>query len=102
MSMFHGGAWRSTPACGLEGAPRRSVLPHISPLTGYVQAFTESPSPSTRLGQLQVKRVAGDPIDIYYHCCPNWRRSRRETPRFPWLLDEPAGRDEVPRFCCPD
>ena len=52
MSMFHGGAWRSTPARGPEGAPRRSVLPHISPLTGYVQAFAESPSPSTRLGQL--------------------------------------------------
>ena len=30
MSMFHGGAWRSTPARGPEGAPRRSVLPHVS------------------------------------------------------------------------
>jgi hypothetical protein len=57
MSMFHGGGWRSTPARGPEGAPRPSVLPHISPLTGYVQAFAESPSPSTRLGQLQVGRL---------------------------------------------
>ena len=53
MSMFHGRAWRSTPARGKEGAPHRPALPQVSPPTGYVQAFAESPSPSRRLGQLQ-------------------------------------------------
>jgi hypothetical protein len=33
MSMFHGGAWRRTPARGPEGSPRRSVLPHM--LSGF-------------------------------------------------------------------
>lgn len=52
MSMFHGEAWRGTPARGPESAPRRSALPRNSPLTGYVQAFAESLSPSTEAGQL--------------------------------------------------